>query len=160
MAPGSVQFQESPFLWRTLGRNVKLRIHSQEQRKNTRVGAWSVALRSSGSLCSHTVQDRKGGNDTVHNALASAMSTIKTSSTDTSMDHPYLDSSSAEFSSQVTQGPSRLTVTVTQHTSSSKLKSFQSCTRSIRDLSKFNVFFPLSFLSSLTPTPFSLFPFF
>lgn len=42
------------------------------------------------------------------------------------------------------------------NTSSSKLRSFQSFTWSIRDLSKSNVFFPPSFLSSLTPTPFSL----
>lgn len=34
--------------------------------------------------------------------------------TDTSNDHPYLDSSSAELSSQGIQGPSRLTVTITQ----------------------------------------------
>lgn len=93
---------------------MKPHIHSQAKRKNKRVGAWSVALHSAASLCSHTVQDCKEGNDTVQNVLVSAMSTIRTPPTDTCNDHPYLDSSSAELSSQGIQGPSRLTVIITQ----------------------------------------------
>lgn len=76
--------------------------------------------------------------------------------TDPSMDHPYLDSSSAELSSQGIQGPSRLTVTITQQHQFNQTQDLSVLQWSIRDLSKFNVFFPPSFLSSLIPTPFSL----